>query len=45
MFKNVHEWLISFCTFTCNSFTHWKTTVIFAITSTDKVRKQFDIVL
>lgn len=31
--------------YTCNTFTQWKTTVIFAITYTDKVRKLFDIVL
>lgn len=29
----------------CNTFTQWKTTIIFAITYTDKVRKLFDIVL
>lgn len=31
--------------YTCNTFTQWKTTVIFAITYTDKVRKLFVIVL
>lgn len=31
--------------YTCNTFTQWKTAVIFAITYTDKVRKLFDIVL
>lgn len=31
--------------YTWNTFTQWKTTVIFAITRTDKVRKLFDIVL